>query len=114
MFGSFVPQHCKWVELLQCVGLEMVVQVVEWECIFEMDVDGVVVVVVVEVNGKNNMEFGMEDIEENTNDIVDGSHKLLANLVAKIGSWVDMNNVSKERVCSNYFEVDMHNLEILN
>ena len=31
------------------MGLEMVVQVVEWECIFEMDVDGVVVVV--EVNG---------------------------------------------------------------
>jgi len=35
----------------------MVVQIVEWECILEMDVDGVVVVV--EVNGKDNMEFGM-------------------------------------------------------
>ena len=114
MFGSFVPQHCKWVELLQCVGLEMVVQVVEWECIFEMDVDGVVVVVVVEVNGKNNMEFGMEDIEENTNDIVDGSHKFLSNLVAKIGFGIEMANVAKEKVCSNYFEVDLHNLEILN
>ena len=42
MFGSVVPQHCKWVEILQCVGLEMVGQVVEWECIFEMDVDGVI------------------------------------------------------------------------
>ena len=83
MFGSVVPQHCKWAELLQCAGLRMVVQVVEWECTFEMDVDGVVVVV--EMNGKDNMEFGMEDIEENTEDIVDGSHKFLANLVAKIG-----------------------------
>ena len=57
-----------------------------------MDVDGVVVVV--EVNGKDNMEFGMEDIEENTEDIVDGSHKFLANLVAKIGFGVEMVNVA--------------------
>lgn len=77
-----------------------------------MDVDGVVVVE--EVNGKDNMEFGMEDIEENTEDIVDGFHKFLANLVANIGFGVEMTNVSKERVCSNYFEVDMHNLEIVN
>jgi len=54
------------------VGLRIVVQVVEWECIFEMDVVGVVVVV--EVNGKDKMELGMEYIEENTEDIVDGSH----------------------------------------
>ena len=108
MFGSVVPQHCKWVELLQCVCLEMVVQVVEWECIFDMDVD--CIMVVMEVNGRDNMELGMEDIE----DIVDGSHNFLANLVAKIGFGVDMANVSKERVCSNYFEVDMHNLEIVN
>jgi len=112
MFGSFVPQHCKWVELLQCVGMEMVVQVVEWEWIFEMDVVGVGVVV--DMNGRDNMELGMEDIEENTEDIVDGSHMFLANLVAKIGFGVEMANVAKERVCSNYFEVDMHNLEILN
>ena len=112
MFGSVVTQHYKWAKLLQCVGLEMVVQVVEWECIFEIDVDGVVVVV--EVNGKDNMELGMEDIEENIEDIVDGLHKFLANLVAKIGFGVDMANVSKERVCSNYFEVHMHNLEIVN
>ena len=83
MFGSVVSQHCKWTELLPCVGFEMVVQVVEWECIVEMDMVGVVVVV--EVNGNNNMELGMEDIEENTEDVVDGSHKFLANLVAKIG-----------------------------
>ena len=62
MFGSFVPHHCKWVELLQCVGLEMVVQVVEWEWISEMDVVGVVVVV--DVNGRDNMELGIEDIKE--------------------------------------------------
>lgn len=115
MFGSVVSQHCKWAELLQCVGLEMVVHVVEWECIFEMDVDGVVVVV--EVNGKDNMEFGMEDIEENTEDIediVDGSHKFLANLVAKIGFGVVMANVAKENVCSNYLDVDVHKPEILD
>ena len=106
MFGSVVSPHCKWAELLQCVGLEMVVQVVEWECIFEMDVDGVVVVV--EVNGKDNMELGMEDIEENTKDIVDGSHKFLSNLVAKTGFWVEMANVAKERVCYNYFDMDVH------
>ena len=77
-----------------------------------MDVDGVVVVV--EVNGRDNMELVMEDIEENIKDIVDGSHKFLANLVAKIGFGVEMANVAKERVCSNYFEVDIHNLEIVN
>jgi len=45
MFGSVIPQHCKWAKLLHRVGLEMVVQVVEWEWIFEMDVVGVVVMV---------------------------------------------------------------------
>ena len=77
-----------------------------------MDVDGVVVVV--EVNGRDNMELGMEDIEENIEDIVDESHKFLTNLVAKIGFGVEITNVSKERVCSNYFEVDVPNLEIVN
>ena len=90
----------------------MMVHVVEWECIFEMDVDGVVVVV--GVNGKDNMELGTKDIEENIQDIVDGSHKFLTNLVAKIGFGVEMATVAKERVCSNYFEVDVHKLEIVN
>ena len=90
----------------------MVVQVVECEYIFEMDVDGVVVVV--EVNSKDNMEFGIDDIEKNTEDIVDGSHKFLANLVAKIVFAIEMVNVAKERVCSNYFEVGVHKLEIVN
>ena len=75
-----------------------------------MDVDGIVVVV--EVNGRDNLEFHMEDIEENTEDIMDGSHKLHAKLVSKIG--VEMANVAKEKVCYNYFEVDMYNLEIMN
>ena len=61
----------------------MVVQVVELEWIYEMDV--VEVVVVVEVDGRDSMELGMEDIEENIEDIVDFSHKVLANLVSKIG-----------------------------
>ena len=68
-----------------------------------MDVVGVVVVV--EVNDRDNMELGMEDIE----DIMDGSHNFLANLFSKFGFGVDMSNVAKERVLSNYFEVDMHN-----
>ena len=83
MFGRVIPQHCKWAKLLPCVGFEMVVQVIEWEWIFEMDVVGVVVVV--EVDGKDNMELSMEDSEENIEHIVDGSHNFLANLVAKIG-----------------------------
>jgi len=86
----------------------MVVQVVEWEWIFEMDVVGVVVVV--EVDGRFKMELGMEVIE----DIVDLSHKFLAKLIAKINFGVEMTKVSKERVCSNYFEMDVHNLEIVN
>ena len=63
-----------------------------------MDVVGVVVVVVVEVDGRYNMELGMKDIEENIEDIVDFSHKFLANLVAKIGFGVEMANLAKERV----------------
>lgn len=90
----------------------MVVQVVEWEWLFDMDVFGVVVVV--EVNGRDNMELGMEDIEENIEDIMDGFPKFLANLIAKIGFGVDMAKVAKERVCSNYFEMDVHKHEIFN
>jgi len=66
----------------------MVVRVVNCEWIFEMDVFEVVVVV--EVDG---ME---EDIEENIEDIVDFSHKVLSNLVAKIGFGVEMAKVAKE------------------
>ena len=77
-----------------------------------MDVVGVVVVV--EMNGRDNMELGIEDIEENSEDIVDGSHKFLAKLVAKIGFGVEMANVAKESVCSNYFEMVVHKIEIVN
>ena len=90
----------------------MVIYVVEWEWIFEMDV--VMVVVLVEVDGRDKMELGMEEIEENIEDIVDFSHKVLSNLVANIFFGVEMAKVAKERVCSNYFEMDVHNLEIVN
>ena len=77
-----------------------------------MDVIGVVVLV--EMDGRDNMELCMEDIEKNIEDIGDGSHKLLVNLVSKIGFRVEMANVAKESVRSNYFEMDVHKLEILN
>ena len=47
-----------------------------------MDVVGVVVVV--EVDGRDNMELGMEEIEENIKDIVDLSHNFLANLFPRL------------------------------
>ena len=72
----------------------MVVHVVEWECIFEMDVVGVVVMV--EVNGKDNMELSMEDIEENTEGIVDSSHNFLSNVVSKIGFGVEMAKLQRK------------------
>ena len=56
----------------------------------------------------------MEDIEEYINDVVDESHKFLTNLVAKSGFGVEIANVAKENVCSNYFEVDVHRREIVN
>ena len=53
-------------------------------------------------------------LKKNIKDIVEGSHKFLSNLVAKIGFGVEMVNFVKGRVCSNYFEVDIRNLEIVN
>ena len=35
MFGSVVPHHCKWAEILHGVGLEMVVQ---WGSIYDKGV----------------------------------------------------------------------------
>ena len=87
------------------MGLEMVVHVVKWEWIYEMDV--------VEVDGRDSMELGMEDIGENIEDIVHFSHKHLSNLVSKIGFGVEMAKVSKEGVCPNYFEMDVNKLEIV-
>ena len=77
------------------MGLEMVVQVVEWGWIYEMAV--VEAVVVVEVDGRDSMELGMEDIE----DVVDFPSKVPANHVAKIGLEVEMAKVFKEGVCLN-------------
>ena len=99
MFGSVVPQLCKWAKILHGVGLEMVVQAVEWGWIYEMDV--VEAVVVVEVDGRDSMELGMEDIEGNIEDVKDFPNKDLANHVAKIVFAVEMTKVSKEGVCPN-------------
>lgn len=79
----------------------MMVHVLGWEWIFQMDVVGVVIVV--EVKGRDNLELSMKDTEENNEDIVDGSHKFLSNLVANIVFEVEMDNVAKGKVCSSYF-----------
>ena len=99
MFGSVVPQHCKWAEILHNVRLEMVVQIVEWGWIYDMDV--VEAVIVVEVDGRDSMESRMKDIEGNIEDVENFPNKDLANHVAKIGFWVEMDMVFKEGVCSN-------------
>ena len=57
--------------------------------------DVVDVVVMVEVDDRDNMELGMEDIEKNIEDIVDFSHKVLANHVAKTGFVVEMAKVAR-------------------
>jgi hypothetical protein len=105
----------------------MVVQVVEWEWIFGVLVWVVMgkvelrstegeTDVVVEVNGMDNIDIGIEDSEEKIEDMVDFLYKALANLVAKIGFEVgiEMAKVAKARVFSNYFEIVVHNLEIVN
>ena len=77
----------------------MVVQGVEWGWIYEMDVFEPVVVV--EVDGRDSMESGMEDIEGNIEDVEDFPNKDLANHVANIGFGVEMAKVAKEGVCPN-------------
>lgn len=44
----------------------------------------------------------------------DLSCKFTSNLISKIDFGVEMVKASKERVCSNYVEMDVHNLEIVN
>ena len=63
--------------------------------------DVVEVVVVVEVDGRDSMELGMEDMEGNIEDIVDFPNKDLANHVANIGFGVEMAKAAKEGVCPN-------------
>jgi len=77
-----------------------------------MDVVGFLVVV--EVNDRDIMDFGMENIEETIQDILDDSHNFLVNLVVKIGFGVEMDKFPKEKVCSIYFEMDVHKPEIVN
>ena len=57
--------------------------------------------IVVEVDGRDNMELGMDDMEGNIENIVDFPNKVLANHVAKIGFGVEMAKVAKEGVCPN-------------
>ena len=71
-------------------------------------------VVVVEVDVRDSMELGMEDIEENIEDIMDFFHKVLANLVGKIGFGFEMAKVAKARVFSNYLEIVVHNLDTVH
>lgn len=61
------------------------------------------VVVVVEMDGRDNMELGMEDIEDNVEDIVDFSHNVLPNLVSNIGFGVEMAKVSKVAIINFYY-----------
>ena len=63
--------------------------------------DVVEVVVVVEVDGRDSMELGMEDIEGNIKDVEDFPNKDLYNHVAKISFMVEMAKFSKEGVCPN-------------
>ena len=119
-----IPQNCKWIEVFYFWGYEMVVQVVEWEWIFrvlvwlviekvelrsnEGDID-----VMVEVNGMDNIDDGIEDREGNIEDMVDFLCRAFANFVSKIGFEVgiEMAKVAKARVFSNYLEIVVHNLE---
>ena len=75
--------------------------------------DVVEVVFVVKMDGRDNMELGMEDMEGNIEDIMDFPNNFLANNVSKIGFGVDMAKVSKEGVYPNYFEMDVNKLEIV-
>ena len=70
-------------------------------------------VVVVEVDGRDSMELGMEDMEGNIEDIVDFPNKVLSNHVAKIGFGVEMAKVAKEVACPNYFEMDVNKIDIV-
>ena len=70
-----MPQLCNWVELFQCAGLEMVVWVVEWGCIFEMDVDGVVVGQVVEAKERDESCTGASTPDEVHSTEVVAEHK---------------------------------------
>ena len=63
--------------------------------------DVVEVVVVVEVDGRDSMELGMEDIEGNIEDVEDFPNKDLSNHVAKIGFGIEIAKVAKEGVCPN-------------
>ena len=77
-----------------------------------MVVDGVVVVV--EVNGMDKIDIGIEDSEGMTEDMVDFLYRTFANFFAKLSFDAGMAKVAKERVHSNYLETAVHNLEIVH
>ena len=63
----------------------------------------------------DSIEIGIEDSEENIEDMVDLFYKARSNLFSKIGFQVgiEMSKVSKARVFVNFFEIVVHNLETM-
>ncbi len=57
----------------------MVVQIVEWECIFEMDVDGVVVGQVVEAEEREERCIGASTLDEMHSTEVATEHRVEMN-----------------------------------
>lgn len=105
----------------------MVVEVVEWEWIFGVLVCVVMgkvelrltegeTDVVVEVNGMDNIDIDIEDSEEKIEYMVDFLCKALPNPVFTIGFeiGIEMAKVAKAKVFTNYFEIVVHNPEIVH
>ena len=63
-----------------------------------------------------SIDHGIEDREGKIEDMVDFLYRAFANFVAKIGFEVgiEMPNVAKARVFSNYLEFVVHNLETVH
>jgi len=71
---------------------------------------------VIEVNSMDKIHIGIEDNNENIQDMVDSLCNDVANLVAKIGFVVGIETakIAKENVFYDYFEIFVHNHEIEN
>jgi len=108
-----IPQHCKWIEVFCCWGFKMVVQVVGK---IELRLTEGETDLVVEVNGMDNIDIGIEDNEGNIEYMVDFLCKALPNPVSKIGFeiGIEMTKVAKAKVFANYFEIIVHNPEIVH
>ena len=70
----------------------------------------------VEVNGMDNIDIGIEDGEGKIRYMVDFLCKALPNLVSNIcfEIGIDMAKVSKAKVFANYFEIVVHNPKIVH